>query len=589
MPTASRAGDSAHQEAGRNPLLAAGAPAGTGPRASWRAPAGLAIIVATAIGLGLRALVLFRPGFLASGTVEYDDGVYFGAAIRLLQGVLPYRGYAYVQPPGIVIVALPFALVAKAVSASAGLAAARVATACASAACIPLAGRLVRHKGVLVTLVTCGFLAVYPADVLTARTLMLEPWMNLCCLLAANAAFSGGRLAGPRRLVWAGVALGFAVTIKFWAAVPAVVLLCGLLAGRGRWRRARGYLAALVVGFAVPVIGLAAAAPTAFVRGTLVDQVTRMGAATSMTARLAYLTGLIPVIGRHGQINVAAGAASALAVGANGTMVINGISRVPQVVAAFGCVILAAAYFRRPRSRSPLEWFALATAAVSVTAISLYSAFFYHYPAFPAPWLAIALGTAAGAAAGAARRAAGQLTARMRARTGGDVSEAPAGARARPRGAWAGRLAAGGVAVAVLAVAVLEGSQLAGLTAPYSPRAADRIIPAGACVVTDQVSFSIAADRLPPPGSGCPDVLDSLATTLRLSGGVSVPGGAGNNPRVTAGWEAILGKARYVWLTAGYRARIPWTRGLRLWFAAHFRAVRTFHGYGGSTIYERIT
>ena len=624
MPTASRAGDSTHEEAGRHLVPADGVTArGT---AFWRTPASLVIIAATVVGLVLRVLLLTRPGFLTSGTIEYDDGVYLGAAVRLLQGALPYRDFAYVQPPGILVVSLPFALVAKVVSAPAGLAAARVATAIAGAACVPLAGRLMLRKGVLAALVTCGFLAVYPADVLTARTLLLEPWMNLCCLLAANAAFTHGRsvgvgrpggrsgpvgrgstggrsgpvgrgrplgqgrLASPRRLAWAGAALGFATAIKFWAAVPAAVLLCFLLVRDGRWRRARGYLAALVAGFVVPTIPFAAAAPVAFVRSTLFDQVTRMGSYTSFAARLAYLTGLMPVIDSHGQLNLTTGTHSMLAVGSNGTMVINGIGRMPYAVAALGIVVLAAAYLRRPASRSPLDWFALAVAAASGVAVSLYSAFFYHYPAFPAPWLAIALGTAAGAAS----RVAGKQTGARRQPT----TEEPAGSRdlgaAGGRGIIrrpAGRLAvavAAVAAVALFAIAADEGSQLAAQTAPPSPRAAADIIPAGACVVTDQVSFTIAADRFTSASPGCPDVLDSLAATLTLSGGVSVPGGAGRIPRVTAGWEAVFGKAQYVWLSQGYQARIPWTDGLRSWFDAHFRLVRTFRDYGRSTLYERI-
>jgi alpha-1,2-mannosyltransferase len=570
MSTASRAGDGTHGEAGAPPVPADGAIAATAGRsgsASWRAPAGLVIIAATVAGLVLRALLLTRPGFLTSGTVEYDDGVYLGAAIRLLQGAVPYRDFAYVQPPGILVVSLPFALVAKTVSASAGLACARVATMLASAACVPLAGRLMRHKGVLATLVTCGFLALYPADLLTARTLLLEPWMNLCCLLAVNAAFSRGRLVSPRRLAWAGAALGFATAIKFWAAIPAAVLLCFLLAGDGRWRRARGYLAGLVAGFAVPVIPFAAAAPLAFVRSTVFDQVTRMGSYTSLGARLAYLTGLMPVIDGHGHVNLSAHEHSLLAVGSNGTMVVSGIGRAPYAVAALGVVVLAAAYLRRPSSRSPLEWFALVVAAGAAAAVGMYSAFFYHYPDFPAPWLAIAFGAAAAAAAGAMTRAPGA---------------------ARVAGKRAQQVVAATMAVAVTAIAVLEGSQLAWQAAPYSPGAAGRIIPAGACVVTDQVSFTIAADRFTAARPGCPDVLDSLAATLVLSGGVSVPGGAGQMPSVRQGWEAIFAKAQYVWLTQGSRNRIPWTSSLSTWFGAHFRLVRTFRGYGHSELYERI-
>src|SRR5215468_7673164 len=259
-------------------LAGSGTGAAAGPGASglrWRlSPAATAVLIATVLGLGLRVFLLTRPGFLTSGTVEYDDGVYLGAALRFVRGALPYRDFALVQPPGILILSLPAALVGSVASPAAGLAAARVLTVCASAACIPLAGNLVRHRGLLVTAVTCGLLAVYPADVLAARTLLLEPWMNLCCLLAANAAFSRGQLASPRRLGWAGAALGLAVAIKFWAAVPAAALLVACLAVRPsagvrvRARRVRAYLLALCCAFAVSVAPFAWAAPAAFIRGT---------------------------------------------------------------------------------------------------------------------------------------------------------------------------------------------------------------------------------------------------------------------------------------------------------------------------------
>ncbi len=62
--------------------------------------------------------------------------------------------------------------------------------------------------------------------------------------------------------------------------------------------------------------------------------------------------------------------------------------------AAVGIALIAAGYLRGVRQRTPLEWFALVTAVLATAAIMGYSAFFYHYPDFPAPWLAIAAGAA---------------------------------------------------------------------------------------------------------------------------------------------------------------------------------------------------
>ncbi len=45
------------------------------------------------------AFQLSRPGHL-SGFTQYDDGVYFGNAVRLVHGAIAYRDFATVQPPG---------------------------------------------------------------------------------------------------------------------------------------------------------------------------------------------------------------------------------------------------------------------------------------------------------------------------------------------------------------------------------------------------------------------------------------------------------------------------------------------------------
>lgn len=523
------------------------------PRTSW------AIGIATVLGLGLRLYLVTRPGFLTSGTVEYDDGVYLGATIRLTQGALPYRGFAFVQPPGILLLSLPAALVARAVSATAGMVAARLLTVLASVVCIPLAGWLVRHRGALVTLVTCGFLAVYPADVLASRTLLLEPWMNLCCLLGADLAFSGGRLRGNRALAWAGAAFGFAMAVKYWAVVPAVLL--GVLAsplgnwtgGDGSWRRPRAYGAGLVLGFAVPVIPFVVASPAGFIRGTVLDQLARTGTAVSTQLRLAYLTGAIDLMNRNGAVALGTLSHSIFVRASTGTTSTAGGGPLPVALAALAVIVLAVAYASRPRQRSPLEWFALATAALSALAILSYSAFFYHYPDFTGPWLAIALGGMVGVISwsGVAR--------------------------------W---LAASAVAIGLLAVTALQAHEIQQVDVPANPSVAS-LIPAGACVVTDQVSLTIAADRFSSARPGCPDVIDSLATTLSAGDGASPQGGAALRPQVISAWEAVLSRADYVWLTSGFDYRIPWPDSLRTWFASRFELVRDFKNDDESELYKR--
>jgi hypothetical protein len=504
-------------------------------------PPGLVIVLATVLALALRLFTLTRPGFL-TGVSEYDDGVYLGAAIRLTQGALPYRDYAFVQPPGMLLLMTPAALVARLTTTATAMAFARVLTVAASTACVPLAGNLVRYRGALVTAVTCGILAVYPDDIAAAHTLLLEPWMNLCCLLAANAAFQRGRIARPARLAWAGAALGVAGAVKFWAVVPAVVLLavCLIVTGQ-RARRVGAYLAGLAAGFILPVAPFALAAPAAFVRSTLLYQASRVGTTSPLSLRLAHVTGLIDVITTDGKLQ--AGSHSLLSTSVVAGLATTSAGWLPFAVTAVGVATIAAGYFASPRRRSHLEWFSLVTMVLATVLILRYSAFFYHYPAFVAPWLAL---TAGGAAAGLLQSLAGRHRFR--------------------------RVLMAAFAVVIAGIAVLQVAEVATVSATSSA-AIGRLIPKGACVVTDETSMAISADRFSSPGPGCSDIIDSLATTLVRSGGVSVQAGAAKSAAVVAAWKAILGRSDYVWLSAGNPRRIPWTPALTAWFHQNFRPV----------------
>ena len=507
-------------------------------RAYWLTPPGVAIMIATAVAVGLRLFNLLRPGYL-TGVTEYDDGVYLGGSLRLIEGHLPYKDFAFIQPPGILLLMTPVALVAKIFTTVKGLALARVLTMVASSACVPLAGNLVRYRGTVVTVVTCGVLAVYPGDVTAAHTLLLEPWMNLVCLLAVNAAFRRGHLARPGRLAWAGLALGFACSIKFWAAAPAAVLLviC-LLHQKDRARRLRAYLLTLVVGFVAPVLPFFASAPMTFIRSTITDQVVREGTPVSIGVRLANLTGLIDIIDKHGRMSLNAGAQSLYSAGALAGLGRVSLGWLPWGAAAVLGGAIAAGYIWQSRRLSELEWLSLATAVLAVGAVLVYSAFFYHYPDFPAPWLALSLGGASGVLAGHL--------------------------------AWR-KIAVGAVAVVLTGIALLQVRE----TFPLQQSTAEGIahlIPPGSCLVTDQASLAIAADRFAGPPPGCPDIVDSLASTLVLSNGVSVQGGAARKPQVVAAWRSWLGAADYVWFSPGkaYKRRIPWTPALTAWFYTHF-------------------
>ncbi len=554
----------------------------TGRRQALRycrlSPAGIVVLAATGLALAIRLYLLTRLRYL-TGITEYDDGVYLGGAIDLISGVLPYHDFAFVQPPGILLLMAPAALVAKAASVTTAMAVARLLTAGASAACVALVGVLVRHRGRFVTLVACTALALYPDDIITAHTLLLEPWLNLLALAGACLAFSHGQLAAPRRLLWAGVLFGLAGAVKYWAAIPALTLLVTCLVARPapeargpRFRRPVRFGAGVVAGFVVPVAPFALAGPRAFVNSTLFDQAFRAGSAVPESLRLAHLTGLAEVLNAAGRLTVSAGADSLFARGDVTAAATRATGWLPLLLAAALAVALVLGYVTGPAraggaAPGPVEWSALGALAGTVTAVLAYSAFFYHYADFPAPWLAIAAGYAAGTLRGAWAR-------RPRARS----------AARRP-----GRRAACAPVFVTAAFALLASFQaweLSGLHAS-DVRAEATLIPRGACVVTDEISLAIAANRFTAGDDGCPVVLDSLAATLVAGNGTSVQGGAGKLPQVATFWEGAFARARYVWLSSSSDRRIPWTPGLTRWFNRRFRPLHPAAGFEYGRLYVR--
>ena len=355
-------------------------------------PVTAVIVAATLLALGLRIYQLARPGhLLAVGDV--DDGADFGSAIWLVHGIVPYRDFVMVQPPGITLLMTPAAELSRLTGSTEwAIAVGRLLTALAGAAATALGGLLVRHRGMLATVATCGIIAIYPGSVQSAHTVLLEPWLVLFCLAGALAVFHGDQLAGGRRLVWGGAAFGFAGAIKVWAIIPVVVICVACLPAVGRAGR---FLAGAAAGFCLPVLPFAALAPRGFYDSVIVAQLVRTGARTPLDYRLQQLTGLTRW--QPGSVLLVT-------------------SAVLVVLVLAGLLISASRVTGYPPS--PLEWFALVTATVVVIAFLVPADFYYHYPGFLAPFLALAIalpaarlidavGPAGGPAAPAARRRPG--------------------------------------------------------------------------------------------------------------------------------------------------------------------------------------
>ena len=507
----------------------------------------IVIAVAALVALGLRAYQLATPGYLL-GVTEYDDGSYFGSAIHLTMGILPYRDFVFIQPPGITLLMTPVALLAKVIGTDGGMAVGRILTTVASAAGVVLAGLLVRHRGLPTTIVACGLIAVYPDAVATARTVLVEPWLALFCLAGAVAVFDGDRVTGSRRrLVLGGLALGFAGAIESWAIVPAVVILALCLPGL---RRMLTCLAGIAFAFLVPVLPFAALDPASFYRDVVMVQLgTRQGAAAfrvSAWYRLEEMFGLTNIRPAHSIVLLVAVVVLGFAVG------------------AFACGWLVTR--RAPR---PLDWFALVTTILVVGAFFYPGQFYFHFVAFLVPFLALAVALPLSRLVSAVRLPA------ERAGAGGSLRWAAAG--------LATVLIAGFGVSEIDAVYHLAHSAAAINTAADRARmlaATDRIVPPGACVFTDRVSFTIAANRFITHVPGCSPIDDAVASNVALSHGRNASTGAGNVPAVAAIYREALDHAQYVLLTTESSKRIAWSPALVTYFHDNFHRVAKFRPHG---------
>jgi hypothetical protein len=463
----------------------------------------------------------------------------------------------------------------------------------AGAAAVPLGGLLVRHRGLTAVLVTCGTLAIFPDSLLAARTVLLEPWLVLFCLLGALAVFDRDQLANPRRLFLGGLALGFAGSVKVWAILPVLVILALVIRRR---REATRYGAGVVIGFAVPVLPFALSAPATFYRSVIIAQLVRSDVRVPQGFRLQQLLGLTHTHQLATPILVIIGA-------------------VVVVIIALVAVLAS----RLAGAPPPLEVFALASFALVVAAFLWPADFYYHYACFFTPFVALAIALPfsrllSALPAGRTRRTrsvpgvtapdgAGQAG-------GGSLPEteaAPvsaAGAVPPPaspaengaaEGSPAGTGAEGGrahrpgllrrhatlvqrsaAAVAAVTLLVLTGLQIAAESQEASQVPADEItqaaqlIPPGACVGTDQVSYTIAINRFVSSKPGCSLMVDGVGTDYAFSGHNGLAREAAT-PAVEAAWMSEFRTAQYLWLTSQVDKRIPWTPGLLVYLHTHFK------------------
>jgi alpha-1,2-mannosyltransferase len=512
-------------------------------------PAVAVIVAATGLALALRLIQLLRPGYL-TGFIQYDDGVYIGNSLRLVNGVIPYRDFAMVQPPGSMLLMAPAALLGKAFGSAWALAAARVLTVAADTANAALAGLLVRHRGPLAAGLASGGYAVYPPALAASQSLFLEPWLVLFCLLGGLVLFQGDQVAGRRdtnggnvsTLVLAGTCFGFAAAVKIWALGPALVAALVCLSRPGRGPRALSFWGGCVAGLVVPCLPFLALAPRGFARTVFVSELVQATHGRfGLVPRLADITGAAGLtsfgVHPHPWLDITVAAVIVVLVGAAWL----GVRRGPRP-AALDAYLLAATALVVAMMFSPSEWY------------EHYAAF---AGAFVLPLIAVSVARLA------------------------QVGRRPAWSRPASRRTTA--------AVLVLAIGAMAAAGIVSATRlrpPVSLAAAKALIPPGACVLTDTVSVTIAIDRFTADSPACPQIVDAVGTLISTTDGEEFNGSPAARRADTRMWRSAFSHAQYVWLIGnnGYTGpRILWTAALHAYFLQHFRLIAfpgAFRGKG---------
>jgi glycosyl transferase family 87 len=484
----------------------------------------MAAVVPGLIALGICSYQLVLPNVLF-GVNGYDDGVYFGAAVRLVHGVLPYRDFVFEHPPGIALLMAPIAAIGREIGTRDAMAVARCVTAVVAGLNATMAAIALRHRGLAAMLGAGLALALFPEAVGGDSTVLLEPYVVCFCLLGVVIAFEDGSLANRRRLFISGLAFGFAGAVKVWAIFPVIAMLVCMLP---RWKDCvRPFATGLLLGFGIPSLPFFFLAPHSFVHDVVVAQLSRGTSgvdAFSVSHRLLLITGLYGLLGDQATPGLVTG------------------------VTIGSAVIAVAIYAIAARRMTRMEWFVLGAAGWVLLGLLLLSPLFVEpYAYFSAAFLALLVGVCLGSISRVISRISG----------------------------------AAAVPVAILSIALLAlviqrdlsyaRSDLSGKTDPGEAVAAT--IPEGTCVIFDTPTVLIIANRYVPARQGCPDLVDPFGVWLASDPAHPPPFYGPYSPEFLKMWRAWFERADYVVQVAPQSNFFPWPTDRLSWFNANYRLV----------------
>jgi len=503
---------------------------GTRSERPWPPP--LPLVVVLAVAAALRLLPLTRSHYL-TGVLEYDDGVHYAAALASLHGQWPYADYAFLHPPGIVVLMAPFAALGQVLSQPVAMAAARVAVLVVGLFSVVLVWRLARGPQIA-RAAAAGAYAVAPAVLIAEHTVLLEPLVNLGGLLALGILLGPGGPAsrpGSRAVRAAGIVLGATVAIKVFAAAYPLAIALWLVAQR-RFRLALLHLAAAAGTFLVLLAPFLLRDPAATVRDVALLQLHRPAAGVPPgAARGSDLLALTAALGHRA-----------------GDLV---------VLAAVVAVLLAVLHL----GRQPRAGLLVLLLVTGVGGFLLAPSYYSHYAAFLLPPAALLTGEVAAYAA-----------------------------RSPTRGPRTLGMGSAGVVLAVLAAGAVR-TTIATSGQGDVRAAVSRLSHPPACLFTDSASLAVAANRLRPASRACPSWVDGRAQALTLVRPGEIRDLYDGGIRRLEPWQRQIRvqlMAADAVLVRGSATTVPeWSPPTRQYVASHFLLVATSSDGPAWQLWER--
>ncbi len=506
----------------------------------WASPTAGAVVSFVPTVLAIFVVIHELTLHDALGGVTFPwAGTNFASSLQLSNGQLPYNtfptSFPLTQPPGMSILLLPFAWAAHGGDSAGAMAAARIFTALVAIFNVFLVGITARKHGVASSFVAGTLFALFPYAFFATASYTLEVYLIFFCLLSFNTAFSQGFMVTRGRLWTAGVLMGFAIAIKPWAVIPAAALL---ICAAVNWRVALPRLAGgLALGFVVPCIFFFVASPSAFISDVIGAELNTGGGPASSPggSRLAQVLGIGPALD------------------------FKTAGSLPGFLAVVIAVLVVIAALAKASGSTPQDWVVLGS-ALGLTGIAfLPSTLPAGYTYFLAGFGAILLGNTVGKLI--------SILSTVSVGTGDTTSTVAGGLT----------LILVGAMLAVMAICVpKEATYERSYFLQHGNNMSKflgKVVPAGACVTSNDPEELVLAGRMAQLPSGCPNFPDPAGIVQAAGSGT-----AASSPTVVDAWERLFGGSQY-FVEAPRGTTIPWSPALRAYFAKTFVPVSSEDGY----------